>query len=47
MKSRIEVDEMGRYVLIIPEDLIEDHQIAEGDQVWLIERDEGFEVELL
>lgn len=33
MKTRIEVDEMGRHVLIIPEDVIEEFQLDDGDSV--------------
>lgn len=40
MKTRIEVDEMGRYILILPEDVIEDYMICEGDSV-LLEDAEG------
>lgn len=35
MKARIEVDEMGRHILILPEDVVEDFQVAEGDIVSL------------
>ena len=33
MNLRIEVDEMGRHVLILPEDLIEEYQLDDGDSV--------------
>ena len=35
MKTRIEVDEMGRFILILPEDVIEDFMLSEGDVVHL------------
>ena len=31
MKLRVEVDEMGRTIIILPEDLIEDFTIEDGD----------------
>ena len=33
MKLRIEIDEMGRTIMILPEDLVEDFQIDKGDIV--------------
>lgn len=31
MKSRIEVDEMGRTILILPEEVIEEFALEDGD----------------
>ena len=35
MKTRIEVDEMGRFILILPEDVIEEYMVSDGDSVML------------
>ena len=40
MKLRIEVDEMGRHVLILPEEVIEEYQLEDGDScTWYIDSD--------
>lgn len=33
MKTRIEVDEMGRHILILPEDIVEEYSLEDGDTV--------------
>ena len=35
MTARIEIDEMGRTILILPEDIVEEFQLEEGDIVSL------------
>ena len=31
MKTRVEVDEMGRHIIILPEDIVEEWQLEDGD----------------
>lgn len=35
MITRIEVDEMGRYILLLPDDVVEDNMLEDGDTVTL------------
>ena len=31
MKTRVEVDEMGRHIIVLPEEIIEEWQLEDGD----------------
>ena len=35
MTVRIEVDEMGRYILLLPDDVVEDNMLEDGDTATL------------
>jgi len=41
VKTRIEVNELGEFIVQIPEDIMDEYSLEEGDQI-LWEIDDGF-----